>query len=493
MNLSEREKIGHLLRRFGLGATPEEVEVGVKMGVEGMISHLIEYDKVDEGFDVSPWEFCFEEGKDEVYLDPFRPAAWWALRLVMTKRPLQEKLALFWHDHFAVSAAKVEFGPMMLTYLNTLRKHGNGSFEALLQAVSHEPAMLFWLDGMQNQKGHPNENFAREVMELFTIGIGRYTEKDVLEASRAFTGWGIRFLIYEQGGERVQETAKDCMKTGRPMTTFAFSPELHDSGPKTILGQTKNWTGEELLTHLAGRPETAKLLAAKLWSFFAYPDPSPAVVDRIASVLKSTGMQIKPALYEIARSPEFWSEKCVRQQVKSPLDFNISILRQLGVGPFLAGVRQQGGKADPMKPLAPMLRGIAGVAIGLMNQQGMLLLYPPDVAGWEWGPAWITSGNMTQRIRLGDVLMGVGQDDKGGAAALSARVVAQGLPKTPEELVSKVLLVLDAAVSAAQEKLMVEACEKAGGPSHLGKPETASPVLASICRLLFASPEFQLC
>lgn len=492
MTLSDRDKVAHLLRRFGLGGTPEEIDAGVKLGVDGTIDYLINYEKVDEGFDVSPSEFCFEEGKTEVYLDPFRPASWWALRMVMTKRPMQEKLTLFWHNHFAISATKVEFGPMMLNYLNCLRGHANGRFADLLQAVSHEPAMLFWLDGTANQKGKPNENFAREVMELFTMGIGHYTEKDVQEAARAFTGWGIRYLIYEQGGEKVQETARECMRAGRPMTPFCYSPELHDDGSKTFLGETKNWTGEQILETLSGRPETAKYLAGKLWSFFAYPNPEPAVVDRIAQALRDSGMQIKPALYAIAKSPEFWSEKCVRQQVKSPVDFNVALVRQLGVGAFLGGVRAA-SKHDPMQPLAKSLRDIAGIALTLMFQQGLLLLYPPDVSGWKWGSAWINAGTMTQRIHLGDVLMGIGGTDHGGAGALVARVASLGIPTTPDDLVDKVLRVLDATVSDDQRKLMIAAFTKAGGPSQLGKPDTAAPVLAAVCKLLFASPEFQMC
>jgi uncharacterized protein (DUF1800 family) len=204
-------------------------------------------------------------------------------------------------------------------------------------------------------------------------------------------------------------------------------------------------------------------------------------------------MQIKPALFAIAQSVEFWSEKCVRRQVKSPLDFNVALVRQLGVGAFLAAMRKAAPKAGPTTPVTKPLRDIAGVAATLMMQQGMLLLYPPDVAGWEWGDAWITSGAMTQRMRLGDMLMGIESKDHGGAGALVARVAALGVPSTPEDLVDKVVVVFDATVSADQRKLMVEACTKAGGPSKLGKPDTAAPVLAAICKLLFASPQFQMC
>lgn len=489
--MTDREKIGHLLRRFGLGATPEEIESGVKLGVDGTLDYLLNDEKTDEGFPVSPWELCFEEGKEEMYLDPYRVVAWWGLRMVMTKRPLREKMTLFWHNHFAVSAAKVEFGPMMLAYLETLRKGALGSFPHLLQAVSKEPAMMFWLDTTANEKLRPNENFAREVMELFTLGIGHYSEKDIKEVARAFTGWGIRYLIYESGGEKVQEVAKDCAKTGRPMTTFCYSPDLHDNGPKTLLGQTKNFTGEEVLDLLADKPETAKLLAKKLWAFFAYPDPEPALVDRLAKVYFDGGKQITPMLTAIAKSPEFWSDKCVRQQVKSPVDFSGAIARQLGVADYLRTLH--GPDPTPMKPLVKTLRDVAGIVVGLSAQQGMLLLYPPTVAGWEWGKAWITSAAMTQRMKIGDLLNGIGSNDHGGAGVIAARVIAQGAPATPEAMVDAILKVFDAQVPPEKKSVLVEACAKAGGPATLAKPDTAAPTLAAVCRLLFASPEFQFC
>lgn len=489
--MTDREKIAHLLRRFGLGATPEEIASCEKLGVEGTLGHLVEYDKIDDGVPISPWEPCFEEGKDEVYLDPFRVVSWWSLRMVLTKRPLQEKLALFWHDHFAVSASKVEFGPMMLSYLQVLLKHANGSFPAMLQAVSKDPGMMFWLDTTLNQKGKPNENFAREVMELFTLGIGHYTEKDIQEAARAFTGWGIRYVIYEQGGEKVQEVAKECIRNGSPMTPFCFSPELHDEGSKTILGQTKNWSGDEVLGMLALRPETAKLIAKKLWEYFAYEMPEPAIVERLAKVFLDSRGEIKPMLYAIARSPEFWSEKCVRQRVKGPIDFTVALTRQLGLRDFL--ILSHGPTPTPMKPMPKPLRDIAGLVAGLGLQQGQLLLYPPTVAGWDWGQAWITSAAMTKRIQLGDLLMGIGGNDHAGAGVLAARVVAIAKPTTAEGVVDGVLTVLDASIPPEKKALMVQACDKAGGAATLAKAETAAPTLAAVLKLLFASPEFQFC
>lgn len=489
--LSDREKVAHLLRRFGLGASHEEVEAFAKVGVEATLGYLLNYESQDEGFNVSPWEACFEEGKDEIYLDPYRSAAWWSLRMVMTKRPLQEKLTLFWHNHFAISGSKVEIGPMLIDYLEVMRKHGSGKFDDLLLSVSKTPAMITWLDTLQNQKGHPNENFAREIMELFTLGIGNYTEKDVQEAARAFTGWGIRYLILEQGGDKVQETAKAAAMTGRPLTVFANSPDLHDDGEKTILGQTKNWGPDDLIAMLASRPETAKLIATKLWSFFAYQNPEPAVVDRLAKVYLDGGHQIKPMLLAIAQSPEFWSEKCVRQQVKSPVDFTFTIARQLGLGVFLSALHKP--QSSPTKPMEKPLRDIAGLVWGLSYQQGMMLLFPPDVSGWKWGTAWISTEAMGKRASFGPMLMGMESKDHGGAGALLARMLTLGKPANSEQATEQLLRVFDADLPADKKALIAKACDSAGGAATFTGADAAAPALAAMCKLLFSSPEFQFC
>ncbi len=490
MGMNEEESIRHLLRRFGLGASRTELKEFIPLGRDGAVNRLIDYGKVDEGFPVSPWEYCFEDGTDEVYLDPFRPAAWWALRMMITKRPLQEKLALFWHDHFAVSAQKVEFGPMMLKYLNALRDNASGRFATLLKAVSKEPAMIRYLDTDQSFSGNPNENFSRELLELFTVGKGAYSEADIKEAARAFTGWGIRYLVFEQGGENLQPTMRRFITEDRMPVVFANSPELHDDGKKTVLGQTANYDGDSLLEMLSARPETARHICKKLWEFFAYENPEPSVVERLAKVFGETDGDIKQVLLSIARSPEFYSERCVRSKVKSPVDFTVSLTRQIDLGTLLVSVRR--ADATRTTPLPKLLRDISGGVVFLMNGQGMLLLYPPDVGGWNWGNNWISSDSMTQRINLASLLFGEANESKDGGQGLGTRVLLEYRPTTPVQFVDGICDLLDAKISADKLKPMYEACEKNGGLGALRDKLSASKMVGAVTLLLFSAPEFQM-
>src|SRR5437879_4491258 len=177
--MTTREKVAHLLRRFGLGASQTELDSYSRVGVDGAINRLLHYEGIQEDFNVNPWSYTWNaDPKNKLSADTGRFSSWWACKLLLTNRPLQQNLALFWHNHFAVAESKIQNGPMMLGYLNTLTDNANGNFRRLLSAVARDPAMIKWLDSDLNIKGKPNENFAREVMELFTLGIGNYTEKD---------------------------------------------------------------------------------------------------------------------------------------------------------------------------------------------------------------------------------------------------------------------------------------------------------------------------
>lgn len=489
--MNDEAKIRHLLRRFGLGASRTELREYLPLGLDGAIERLIEYEKQDEGFPISPWEFCFEEGNDEIYLDPFRPAAWWSLRMILTQRPLQEKLTLFWHNHFAVSAQKVEFGPMMLKYLNTLRANASGRFETLLKAVSKDPAMIRFLDTDQSLKGSPNENFARELLELFTLGKGNYSETDIKETARAFTGWGNRYLVFEAGADQVQETMRRFIESDREAVVFANSPDLHDDGEKTILGKRGNFDGDAVLELLASHEKTARHICTKLWKFFAYENPEPAVIERLSQVFLESKGDIKKLLYAIARSPEFYSQKAIRTMVKSPVDFTIPVVRQVDLGQLLLTLRP--ASSTKTTPLPRTLRDVGAGLAFLMNQQGLFLLYPPDVGGWKWGANWISSDSMTQRIRLASILFGEENENKDGGQGLGARILLDYRPESTDEFVDGLCDLFDADLPREKMVPIYEACEKNGGLDALRDKLTAAKMVGAVTTLLFSAPEFQMC
>src|SRR5687767_12975587 len=263
---TEREKGAHLLRRFGLGASEAELDYYLEgKGLPGAIDKLLNYESVDENFSVPIQSMANQNGQVNMPLMQL----WWMTRLITTRRPLQEKMTLFWHDHFATSAAKVAGPPMMYGQNELLRENATGKFQTILLEVSKDPAMLFWLDNQYNVKGKPNENFAREIMELFTLGIGHYTEKDIQEAARAFTGWTFR----RPGGRAVADYVP-----GQRFAEYLFRPRFHDTEPKTVLGQTGPLTGEQVVDILCNHPQTPKYIALKIWEWFAYPSPAPALV-----------------------------------------------------------------------------------------------------------------------------------------------------------------------------------------------------------------------
>lgn len=488
--MTEREKISHLLRRFAFGANRTDLAIFEPLGLQGAIDRLLNFERVDEGFGVSPWRYCKEEGKDEIYLDPYRTALWWSLRMLMSQRPLEQKLTLFWHNHLAVGAEKVEFGPAMLQYLEVLRTLGIGKFSTLLSAVSKTPAMLRYLDNDSNRKGHANENFARELFELFTLGIGNYSETDVKEAARGLTGWGIRYLIYEQGGERIQETARESIRTGMPMLTFCNSPDLHDDGEKSILGSKRAFDGEQVLALVSSHPATAARVTANLWRFFAMDELPASVHQRLIATFIASQGDTRAVLREITQIDAFWSDACVRCQFKSPVDFVVGSLRAFGINAILKSLL--GSPKDDLTPMRKEVLGASGMVWGMMRQQGMSLLFPPDVSGWRWGEAWITPDSMLQRGAFANAIMGVGQPDQALAAFLAGQLM-HSQPDSPNRAVELLLTIFDASVPAAKIDLLAAAFERNGGVASLISGPTASKALSAVLQPLFMSPEYQRC
>lgn len=473
--VTDKEKVAHLLRRFGLGASEAELDYYGRDGYRTAVDRLLA--ETEEGPTLALADTAVAKNGNIVMPGVL---GWYAARILTTRNPLREKMTLFWHDHFATSAEKVK-SPLFMAKQNGLLHRGAlGPFRELLGSVSKDPAMILWLDVAENRRGRPNENFAREVMELFTMGEGSgYTEHDIQEAARAFTGWGY-----------ARNRDPDLPKT-EPRAEFRFRPAFHDDGPKTILGKTGAFDGDGVFDLLCDDPRTARYLVRKMWTWFAYPDPSDALVERLATGWRKGGMVTADLVRAIALSPEFLSPKADRAVYKSPFDFCVPLLRGLGVGAML-----QSALAGGSLRAGSLGRGAArgrfpgsAIAVTSMKNMGQWLLYPPDVAGWEGGASWISSATMVERMAFADRLFNTGSALKGPRLNYPAMAIL-GSDPTPKGVVRTLLSLYDAPVKVERQRVLVDAATKAIGPGL--DPRNAPKVAATVSRLIFATPEFQM-
>jgi len=344
---SEEYRVDHLLRRAGFGTTLQERSYYNKLGFDGTLNELLHPEKVKED---ALEKLIYEQNLDFTDIGDLR--RWWIYRMMFTKRPLLEKLTLFWHGHFATSNAGKINNPYLMYQQNlTFRTLGLGNFQNLLMAVSKDPAMIIWLDNQQNTKNKPNENYAREVMELFTMGIGNYSEGDVKEAARAFTGW-------------------------EAPNGYYFNRKQHDPGAKTFLGQTGNFSGEDIVRILAAKPETAKFLSRKLIVYFCMDRPDDPFVERVADSYLQSKQDIRTVMHTIFTSDEFRSEKAYHTKIKSPAEFVIGTLKTLEVD-----------KIDADLP-------------AVLARMGQNLFEPPNVKGWDGGMTWIATDTLMERFNF---------------------------------------------------------------------------------------------
>ncbi len=466
----DQAKVAHLLRRFGLGASEAEIDFYGKGGLTAAIDRLLNYEDTDEGFGLDPSVFA---NPDNGIINMRGYQLWWYLRLVTTRHPFEQKMTIFWHDHFATSAAKVDVGEAMYRHIETLRTFSTGKFGTLLTEISKDPAMLYWLDNNENIKGTAQENFAREVMELFTLGVDNgYTEKDIQEAARALTGWtfGIR------RGARVVPTEKPNRNT-----QFQFVLARHDEGEKTVFGKTGKFDGDDVLKILLDKPETAQYITKKIWEWFVYENPSQSTIDAYSKKWTESGLDIKALVRAIVTSEEFYGPKAMRSTIKNPIDFCVSSFRSLGLGSAILS-RIGAGQDDQNR------RRFAG-SVAIVHQKtqamGMELLFPPDVDGWVGGQEWISTATMVERIKWADILFGA--QNRG-----IMQLIAQNLPTVgaqPKVLVDRLLSVFDAQIPREKvQTLYSSAIENSGGTVTA---RNLQPTMQAVTRLIFGSPEFQ--
>ncbi|HKQ38953.1 MAG TPA: DUF1800 domain-containing protein [Verrucomicrobiae bacterium] len=486
----------HLLNRAGFGGTPADIEKLQKLGPDVAVDSLVDYDRIPDTTEPPDWAkpdgermTKFKEARE--FREKMRSATpeerkaleakakqvrqmfqknqrqhvvemrgWWLERMAKGPRPLQEKLTLFWHGHFATSIQKVKDAYLMYLQNETFRKHASGNWLEMLKAVTKDPAMLVWLDQAQSKKQHPNENYAREVMELFALGEGHYTEKDITEAARAFTGLTYNRLDQESD----------------------YRPFLHDATEKTVLGKTGKLDWEDVLEQIVAQPQAPKFICAKLWTFFVADNPSDEIIDALATIFRKHNNEFKPVLRAIFRSEEFYAESMVRTQVKSPVQWLVSSVRML----------------ERELPPAP----IASNVLMTLSQD---LFAPPNVKGWDGGLTWITTNNLLSRYNLAEALVyGKNQiqvpKDKKGLKFVANRLnrrLAQGTPVDPDKLVSASERTSKTALLAALERRLLQAELKPKQKKALneyldGQGELDSHDVLEAVRLIMSTPEFQL-
>ena len=376
----------HLLNRTGFGATDAEIRRMVGMTREEAARTLLAATRTSavtappawtndagplrypRGVDASEMEK--KQFQQEQVRDGLELRGWWLDEMVVTPSPLTERMTLFWHNHFVSSQQKVRLAQLMYRQNVTLRAHALGYFGELLHAVARDPAMVIYLDSAQNRKGAPNENFARELMELFTLGEGNYGEQDIKDAARAFTGWSL----------------------DRDSGRFVFRRFVHDYSSKTVLGRSGYLDGDDVLDILLAKPQTAELITRKLWREFVSPDPDEAEVKRIALRFRDSRYDIKVALYALLTSDAFYAKENRGVLVKSPVDLVVGTLKQFD-----------------MKPGEPVPFAVAAAAMG------QNLFSPPNVKGWPGGEAWINASTLLARKAFLDRLFRA--DDAGGSVA----------------------------------------------------------------------------
>lgn len=432
-------KIGHLLRRAGFGATSEELAKFINMGIPATVDYLVDYDNIDDS--------ALEARLSGINLNLDNLVdlqRWWFLRMIYTKRPLQEKMTLFWHGLLTSAYSKVGRGPYMYDQNQLFRKMALEKYDKLLKAVARDPAMLIWLDSQVNRKASPNENFARELMELFTMGVGNYTEGDVRQSARAFTGWMLN--------QRV----------------FVFNFGQHDTGEKYFLGRSGNFDGDDIINIILEQQISAEFISRKLFSFFVNDNPSPETISRLAGVFRDTKYSIKEVVRQILNSPEFYSEKAYRTKLKSPVELIASTVRTLGIETDAAGLP------------------------GFGDRMGQSLFDPFDVQGWPGGVTWINSNSLLQRLNFANTV----SIARSANFKFNPQEITQRLSLATSDAVVDYFIgvLLDGNISGGERNILTSfgnAVTSVPGGFSNGTSPVSDEKLRSLVYLIMASPDYQ--
>ena len=469
------ELIAHLLRRAGFGATWEELQAAGDLGYQGTLDLLF-----NPGDPESMPSDIIRRYHPDQSITQIAPSSGsvWMYRMSTTKTPFEEKIALFWHRIFATGQTKLIQGKVMLTQIEMFRQFGLGSFRDLLVQLSQNPAMILWLDNQDNHKDNINENYGREILELFAMGVGNYSEEDIKECSRAFTGWTIANMPYMS----IKMRNNTLRPYGYVAWQYKFDPEDHDEGEKTFLGETGNFNGDDIIDIICKNPATARFIARHLYHHFIadeLPVPQwpfegpkdPEAIELMVDAYFANNYSIGAMLRAVFESDIFKSEATQYARIKSPVELVVGTLRLAGGFDW---------------PTADIFKATA--ACGFMGQA---LLAPVSVEGWMGGDDWISTGSMVQRINFASAT--VGDPTKKGIKS----IIGQISDRHPRGLVTPKALVDECLELAGS--LRVEDDTKEGIVAYAREQGDIDPrtddgadKIVSVLQLIVSTREYQL-
>ena len=457
----EMSQMAHLMRRAGFGATRTELESLTARGYDRVVDELVNPELVS--------------GVDEDILDRYYGGEplqiWigtWFFRMVNGERPLVEKMALFWHQVFATGIGKTEHPPSSVRQIEMFQRVGMTDLRTILLALSRDPAMIFWLDNNENKDGEPNENYGRELLELFSMGVGNYTENDIKDAARAFTGWTF-----------VQPLSQ--YPFGHYDTEFEFRPDEHDYGQKTFLGRTGNFDGKDIIDIVVEQPATARFICRHLYNFFVADEPQvpawpqipcqdPEALETMVQAYMESSGDIRRILSVLFKSDFFKAARL--NKVKSPTE-------------LVAGVMKLTGQHRQPDPGIMKYSG----STGLMGQQ---LLNPPTVEGWHTGREWIDGGTLNERINF--AVEEVSDVTKPGIREIIDGLSAGAERVGPDEFVERVLELAGGLEVGDETHSTLMRCAQAGGDLNLATDEDLQesiPRIVQVLQLVVSSREYQ--
>ncbi len=443
------KKAGHLYRRAAFGANWDELQACLKDGPVNSVSRLVKGNEVSTEFRRSA-EIMNRAARQNINL----ARGWWLTRMLESPHPLREKMTLFWHNHFATSDAKVQNAGRMFGQYELMYAHALGNFAELLQGISKDPAMMVWLDTVQSKKGQANENYARELMELFSLGIGNYTEKDVREAARAFTGWEIRDEKWH------------------------FNTAQNDDSEKTFLGRTGKWKGEDIVRVCLDQPACPQFIIRKLLKFLVSDAlvPSQELIAPLAKQFGESRFDFGKLVETVLRSNLFFSPDAYRSQVKSPVDFALGTVRGLELR-------------------------VSTIALGAaLENLGQNLFHPPSVKGWDGGQAWLNGQTLLFRQNLALALCsGDGQYIRQPApdTITNPILLLRRHRQANDDMAADFLLGLflqgDVPAETRQKLLdYLKQSRRQAVPPYWSQDDRANHPIVALCHLVLTLPEYQL-